>query len=80
MKKNPQNYDLSSFCQLTLIRKTFMSVMILHAAVFRDNAVVSLVMMCLLLGLKHSRILLSAHAECHQSYGTQNTAQGICAP
>lgn len=62
-EKNLQNYDLSTSCQLTLIRNTFMSVVILHTAVSRESAVVSLLMMCLLLRPKPSRILSSAHAQ-----------------
>ena len=62
-EKYLQNYDLSPFCQLTSIRNTFPSVVVLRTAVFRENAVVSLVVTCLFLRLKHSGVRSGEHAE-----------------
>lgn len=63
MKRYLQIYDVTNFSQLALIRNTFLSVLILWTAVFRQNAVISLGIMCFFPRLKHSGMLSIVHAE-----------------
>lgn len=63
MKRYLQIYDVTNFSHLALIRNTFLSVLILWTAVFRQNAVISLGIMCFFPRLKHSGMLSIVHAE-----------------